>query len=146
MRERRPIRFERVRSRRPWRRIAARLGHRRGDAAPDLVEEILGDLGWRRVDRVARRLRQSLRTAFLAAAVLAVGTIALEAADRLASGRQADGLDEAVRRFGEFPASWRQAGWSDWLGGRDLETSASPASERSDEWNGLIAAAPWSPV
>lgn len=120
--------------------------HRRRGAATDLVEEILGDLGWRRVDRVARGLRRSLRTAVFAAAAVAIGSIAFEAADRFASRGEATGLDEAIRRLGEAPASWQQAGWSEWMGGIEIESSKPLPAERADRWNDFIAAAPWAPV
>jgi hypothetical protein len=141
MRERRPIRFERDRAHRRWRRSTTRP-RRRTVATPDLVEEILGDLGWRRVDRLASRLR----VVFLAAAIVVIGSVALQAADRFASMRDAGGLDEAIRRFGEVPVSLQQAGWAEWMGGIDREPSDSEPADRPDEWNGLIAAAPWSPV
>jgi hypothetical protein len=145
MRDRRPVRFERDRPCSSRRRAATRP-HRRDAETPDLVEEVLGDLGWRRIDLAARRLRRSLRTVFLATAVVAIGSFAFETVDRLASVHEANGLDEAIRRFGEVPASWRQSGWTDWMGGIDLGSSESPKSERQEGWSGVVAAAPWSPV
>ncbi|MGA1467644.1 MAG: hypothetical protein ACO38V_08390, partial [Phycisphaerales bacterium] len=116
MRDRRPVRFERHRAHRSWPRIQASV-HRRRAVVPDLVEEILGDLGWRRIDRMAQRLRRGLRAAFLVAAVAVAGSIAVEAADRAASGRAPGRLDEAIRNFGEVPSEWRDADWAEWMGG-----------------------------
>jgi hypothetical protein len=145
MRDRRPVRFERHRAHRSWPRIQASV-HRRRAVVPDLVEEILGDLGWRRIDRMAHRLRRGLRAAFLVAAVAVAGSIAVEAADRAASGRAPGRLDEAIRNFGEVPSEWRDADWAEWMGGVEPPPSQDPSPTRTERWNSVIAAAPWSPV
>lgn len=145
MRDRRPARFERARAHRSWHRPQAR-DHRRHAVVPDLVEEILGDLGWRRIDRMAQRLRRGLRAAFLVAAVVVAGSIAVEAADRAASGRVPGRLDEAISTFGEVPSEWRSADWADWIGGVERAPSDEASPERTERWNSVIAAAPWSPV
>lgn len=142
MRDRRPTRFARPRTRRSLRRFPPRL-HRGRDEAPDLVEDILGDLGWRRIDRLTQWLRRGLRSACLVAAVVVAGSIAIEAADRAASSGEASGIDEAIRRFGELPPAWRDTGWNDWVGGVDAESSAGSVPDRFES---LVAAAPWAPV
>ena len=142
MRDRRPNRFARARSHRHLRRMPLR-DHRAHGVAPDLVEDVLGDLGWRRIDRLTQGLRRGLRSAFLIAAVVVAGSIALEAADRGVSSGDAGSLDDAMRRFGEMPPAWRDAGWSGWVGGTDAEPTPTPAPDRLES---LVAAAPWSPV
>lgn len=142
MRERRPHRFARTRTRRSLLRKVPR-SHRARCVSPDLVEEVLGDLGWRRIDRFTQVVRRSLRSACLIAAVVVAGSIAIEAADRAASTVEPGRIDDAMQRFGEMPAAWRDAGWSGWMGGSDVEPAASPVPDRFES---LIAAAPWSPV
>ncbi len=142
MRDRRPCRVDRDRARRGLLKHATR-SHRSRATAPDLVEDVLGDLGWRRIDRFSRSLRRGLRSACLVAVVVVAGSIAIEAADRAATNGTSGRLDDAAQRFGELPTEWREAGWSDWVGGIDVESSPRSVPDRLDS---LVAAAPWSPV
>ena len=141
MRDRR-CRVDRDRARRGLLKHAPR-SHRGRSISPDLVEDVLGDLGWRRIDRLARALRRGLRSACLVAVVVVAGSIAIEAADSAATSGTSGRLDDAAQRFGELPIEWREAGWSDWVGGIEVESEPRSVPDRLDS---LVAAAPWSPV
>lgn len=143
MRDRRPRHSRRGQSAAPLRR-AAPARHRRRGPSPDLVEDVLGDLGWRRLGAWTKRWRTLIRAACLLAALAVTGSIAIEAADRFAGRVEPGSIDEALRRVGAWPTEWQEDGWTGWTGERRPDL---PEPRREPHpLEGLVAAAPWSPV